>query len=839
MKIVGYKRTKLAVVVASLIGSMNLSADEGYILEEIVVYAQKREQSIMEVPIAVSAYDSESLARAQIRDSSELQQLAPSLSVSKTTGSSDTVFSIRGIGTSGNNAGFEQSVGVFIDGVYRGRSGAALTDYIDLAGIEILKGPQGTLFGRNTAAGVINVRTKAPSYENSSNIEVSAGNSGYKQFKASSTGPLIEDRLAYRLSGSWQEQEGIYDDIVDGEDIGDKDRSSVRAQFLWDINDSASLRIIADYTEIDEVCCTAAPLFYGPSTQLLQVTSGEKFLSATPSTYAGDSGTSPSPFDRDVALNADTKETLRDWGISAELEWDFGETALTVISAYRVSDNENVIDADYSAADLITRKNIVDIEETSVEIRWASTGSNEIDWMVGSYFFDQSIDLKSPISIGVDAYGYFDALSGIAANEILGAAVSPAQIPNLISTLESSLGGNYYSVGDFVNTESDYSAQSFAVFGHGTWNINDKLSLSLGIRYSDEEKDADYEGIQNSQFDALSASDIFTGFSTSSDPVIAALAPAVISPDGTTGAQALTAITQRFQFGAPYDAFESEYEDDNISGAVSVNYIWGEELSSYARFARGYKAGGLSLDRTAGGQSPGNPTADPKAPIFESETLNSFEIGLKASLLDGKLTLNSAVFLQEMDDFQFQEFTGTGFTVQNAAKVEGKGIELDYAFMPNEHWLISGGITFQDIVYDEFETGPTTRAQRVAGLRYQDLSGKSVPFTSKVSHSGSFSYRNSLTDSVEWSAGVSYSYRTEYQTEPSGESILEQDSSVVVNVVTSIEDTGGFWAVDFWGKNVTDEELYMAGLNTPFQEGSYNAYLNSAPTWGVTLRLNM
>ena len=202
MKGMTFKPQQLSIAIALSLGVSTplLAQEDAFAIEEITVYAQKREQSIMEVPVAVSTYGSEQIEQAQIRDASDLQQLAPSLSVNTSSGSSDTSFTIRGIGTAGNNAGLEQSVGVFIDGIYRGRSGAALTDYVDIVGVEILKGPQGTLFGRNTSAGVVSVRTAQPEYETSGSLEIGVGNDGYRQVKGSVTGGLVEDTLAYRLS---------------------------------------------------------------------------------------------------------------------------------------------------------------------------------------------------------------------------------------------------------------------------------------------------------------------------------------------------------------------------------------------------------------------------------------------------------------------------------------------------------------------------------------------------------------------------------------------------------------------------------------------------------------
>ena len=853
MKGKAFKPSLLSLAIAVTLGANThvFAAEESFAIEEITVYAQKREQSIMEVPIAVSAYGAEQLEKAQIRDASDLQQLAPSLSVNTSSGSSDTSFTIRGIGTSGNNAGLEQSVGVFIDGVYRGRSGAALTDYVDIAGIEILKGPQGTLFGRNTSAGVINVRTAKPEYETSGSLEASLGNDGYKQFKGAVTGALVEDSLAYRLSGTWQEKDGVYDNELLDEDIGDRDRYTLRGQILWDINEDASLRVIADYTDIDEKCCTASPIFYGPATLLGAAATGSPLLPyQAGNSYAGTSGGFADTFDRKLLLNDPHEETLKDWGLSGELNWDFDSMALTVIAAYRESDNSNTIDADFSSLDLISRTNVIDTQETSIEIRLASTGSNTVDWTAGFFYFNQDIDHESPIPFGADLKDHFDILSAAGVDELSGGLTNlVGQGSGLISFLESASGDSYYAEDDYTNSIVDYNAESYAIFGQATWNVSDALSLTLGLRYSEEEKTADYHNDQVNPYSDLTGLQLATMFAThvptnvaegminaiATIPDLGGLDPSLA---GVSGAQALAGAAQGIQFGLPYVDTKSKFDDDDLSVALSANYVWNDDLSTYVRFAQGFKSGGLNLDRSAPGQTNGNSATDPNAPIFDSETVDSFEIGFKSRWLDNTLQLNGAVFYQEMDDFQFQEFTGTGFLVQNAAKVVGKGFEVDYLWQPNEHWVLSGGLTLQDIQYKDFDTAPTTLGQSEAGDAFQDLDGEPVIYTSDVSYSGTITYTNNLTDNLLWTLGTSYNYRTEYQTDESNDPLVEQDDSIVVNMFVTIAPEDDSWAIDLWGKNITDEELYMVGFGTTFQAGSYSAYLNAPPTYGITGRYN-
>jgi len=831
MKQLRFKPSRLALCVAlaaNTVATGVYASEPAFTLEEIVVYAQKREQSIMDVPIAVSTYSSDTIQQAQIRDASDLQQLAPSLSVNTSSGSSDTSFTIRGIGTAGNNAGFEQSVGVFIDGVYRGRSGSALTDYVDIEAVEILKGPQGTLFGRNTSAGVINVRTKKPSYESSGSLSASLANEGYQQFKGSSTGALVDDVLAYRVSGSWQQRDGIYDNITTGEDINDRDRHTLRGQLLWDINEDASLRIIGDYSKSDEKCCAATAVFYGDGVDNVKSISSASFLDSTPGSYQGHEGGYVDTYARKIALNSDVKETLTDWGLSGELNWDFEDTALTAIASYRVSDNFNAIDADFGPADILSRETTQNIDETSLEIRWASTGANTLDWTAGFYYFNQNIDYNSPIGFGADTQAYLDVYSAQILDNFIGI---PGFAPGIISTLEDTIGEDFYAADHYDNTHSDYNAESVALFGQTTWNVDDKLSLTLGLRYSKEDKTSAYHNQADHPYAALTGAEIDAALLASSDPVIGLIT-------GIAGTSALTELAQAMQLGLPYDDFSSDYDDNDLSGTISANYNWSEELSSYARLAKGYKAGGLNQDRSAGNQQPGSRTPDPSAPVFAPETVNSLEFGLKSRWLDHRLQLNAAVFYQQMDDFQFQAFTGTGFVVQNAAKVNGKGIELDYSFKPNAHWLFSGGLTLQNIEYGEFESGPITLAQDDADIEFQDLSGAKVINTSDISYSGNITYKQPIGNGLKWLIATNYSYRSEYFTHESNEPILEQDPTFTVNLVTTLAAADDQWAIDLWGKNITDEEQSYVGFETTFQPASYSTYINAGPTWGVTGRLN-
>ncbi|MCV6613806.1 MAG: TonB-dependent receptor, partial [Cellvibrionaceae bacterium] len=834
--------TLLAAAIAMAVAAPSF-AQNTVELEEVVVYAQKREQSILEVPVSVSSYGAEALDQAKVRDMNDLTQIAPSVSIDNSTGASDTSIYIRGMGTSGNNAGFEQSVGIFIDGVYRGRPGSAMNDYVDVEGIEVLKGPQGTLFGRNTSAGVVSVRTAAPSHEAGGTAEVSIGNYGFKQVRASVTGPLIEDKLAGRLSGSWHERDGFMENPFTGAEAQDRDRYSLRGQLLWDLNDDATLRIIADKSHSDESCCAATPLLYGPAQAAIDLVDGPKF-SRLPANLYPYSGLPNSQlrdvFDRKYAANVPYLDKIDDWGISAELNWDFGETALTVIASSRNFENFQQLDADHNSADILTRIQNFDNDEKSLEIRWASTGANTIDWTVGAYFFDQTIDFSSPLPFGEDLREYADTL----ARQLSATPGNPAGVP-LVSVVElgQALFGNVplNKIGDYYfgsegdgGASNDYSAESMAFFGQATWNINEDLSLTLGLRYSDEEKDALYTSQHVNPFaelpleevrDAMIAAGIFgaQGLQAGVTPEMArgavaqALAAAAAGiPQAVSDIQAATTaaygIRQNLQLVVPWDDFNADYADDNISGTISLNYQFSEDMSGYARFARGYKSGGLNMDRAAPLTTPGNHVvSDPSIVVFKPELVDTFELGMKSRLLDNRLNLNAAVFLQELEDYQFQSFTSTGFVVRNAAKTEGKGIELDFAFKPSANWFISGGVVWQDVNYDEFPDGPNTIAQILAQApaNSNDLSGQRVVQSSELSASLMVAYSQPINDELEFNANVSGNYRSDFFRQSSNEPLSEQDISVI-NASIGIGAQDGGWGLEIWGKNLTDDESYAS-----------------------------
>ncbi len=786
------KRASLGLAAVMAFSPSALFAqDGGLVIEEIIVTAQKRVESLADVPVAVSVVSGDTLDRAQIRDVIDLQQLTPSLVINASTGSTNSILSIRGIGTAGNNTGLEQSVGVFIDGVYRGRVGAAMNDLVDVEQIEVLRGPQSTLFGKNTSAGVISVRTRKPEYEFGGSVEVAAGDFGMNQLRGSVTGPIFGESMAFRLSGSYFKQDGYFDDPVDGREYNDRDRLSGRAQLLWDIGDATSLRLIGDYTDTQDSCCQAALEFAGGTSAISALLGGPgsvPVISGPADAFSYSAASTP-------GLGFDNG--FIDGGFSAELEHDFSATTLTVIAASRFFETNPIIDSDFQRMDLLTgRVQRQDLEESSFEIRLASNNDSDFEWTVGGFLFDQDIQATDDLLLGTDARVFGNLLTQAAT----GGALSFPALEAIFGLPANSI----FAAGTGTRNSFDYRASGFAAFAQGTWHINDQWSVTAGLRYSDEEKDSDAVN------------------SLASEPL-----SNIPLPPPFAGLAAF----QVFPATAPYSV---SFADDNVTGTFNVSYDPNDVVSLYMRYATGFKSGGINLSRNAGASRPGNPTANPDNAKFDSETVDSFELGLKARLAGGRANVNLAAFSQTLEDFQANSFDGLSFTVRNAAEVESSGLEIDYDWLVTENLRFSGGATFQDMSYSSFPGASPTAAQSAVGITSQDLTGRTPNFVSKVIYTGTLAYSRPITESLLFTASTDVRYRSEYHTGQDLDDRTLQDNVWWVNASIGIEPEDGDWGVVLWVKNATDEKVYNIVFDSPFQAGSYHAFVEQPQTSGIT-----
>ncbi|HEX6218352.1 MAG TPA: TonB-dependent receptor plug domain-containing protein, partial [Sphingomicrobium sp.] len=488
--------------------------------QTIVVTAQGRRQLLQDVPLAVQAVGGQQLQNSGATDIRALNQLAPSLLVSSTGSEANGSARIRGIGTVGDNPGLESSVAVFVDGVYRSRSGIGLNELGEVERIEVARGPQGTLFGRNASAGLIHIITRRPEYEFGGMVELTYGNYDHIRGQAGLTGPIGES-LAFRLDAVYVRRDGFYD-VVNAaggteSDVNDRNRIFTRGQLLFEPNDALSVRLIADFSTRDESCCGAV---YIQTRETFDPTPGQPGDFATaPSNRIIDVLTSlggfiPSvgdPFNRQLAITPGRtyEGETTDWGASLHIDYDFGGATLTSITAYRDYINYFPSDTDYTNVDILFRADddnaFREFNTFTQEVRLqGSAFGGLLDWLVGGYYANEDLHVRDNITFG-SQYGAFAACRLIATINPAAVLRNPANVGCLSPTGRAVLTGAFGAAAPIIlggidrlstvnNVGDNFSnyfqdSTNWAVFTHNIFNITDTLSLTVGLRYTSENKD--------------------------------------------------------------------------------------------------------------------------------------------------------------------------------------------------------------------------------------------------------------------------------------------------------------------------------------------------------------
>ena len=367
---------------------------------EIVVTATKREQTLQDVPVAVSVTTAATLERAQIRDIKDLTTVVPSLRVTERQNSTNTNFLIRGFGNGANNAGIEPSVGVFVDGVYRSRSAAQIGDFPDVQRIEVLRGPQSTLFGKNASAGVISIVTALPKFTFGGNVEASYGNYNALVLKGVVTGPLSET-VAASIAAGYNKRDGYTRNLATGNKSSDRNRWFMRGQLLFAPDNGLKVRLIGDYGKIDEFCCGVFNVVQGMRTGML----------ISPP-ISGRVNTPAQLFDNAVYTNFDSTNKVENYGVSGQIDYEFGPMTLTSITAYRRGKTKLNFDTDFTSADLLRGANIgfTDLKTFTQEIRLQANFVDRINVLVGGFYFNEKVAQGTRVEWGANARAYANTL---------------------------------------------------------------------------------------------------------------------------------------------------------------------------------------------------------------------------------------------------------------------------------------------------------------------------------------------------------------------------------------------------------------------------------------------
>jgi iron complex outermembrane recepter protein len=548
--------------------------DEG---NDIIVTAGKRETTLQETPIAVSVTSAAAIERAQVRDLLDIQTLVPSLRVGQLQSSANTNFIIRGFGNGANNAGIEPSVGVFIDGVYRSRSAAQIGDLPDVQRVEVLRGPQSTLFGKNASAGIISIVTREPQFEFGGSAELSYGNFNAILARANVTGPITET-IAFSLGANYNSRDGYVSDIARDAESNERNRWGVRASLLFEPSEDFKLRLIADYDSIDEVCCAVVNVVAGPT------------AGAITSPLLGGLIVANQPLALTQATNLDSVNDIQNYGFSAQANWSMGALDVTVIGAYRAVRSFTNQDSDFTSADIIgDNRSNTDIDTYTLEARVASDFDGPFNFLVGGFYFTEDINVQSQLLFGTDFRNYVNLLSGggYIANEATLRALNliPATVPAFGST----------GLGRFENY--DYSNTAYSLFGQLDFEPIDGLVLSVGGNYTNDRKQA---ATNSRTTDTFSTIDLVqtganAGFlpAARNQPCGGTTVTPGVNCNPFLGFRPLQFLPGFLNY--PNAVEDGRTRDSEFTYTIRLAYEINDNLNVYATYATGFKASSINL----------------------------------------------------------------------------------------------------------------------------------------------------------------------------------------------------------------------------------------------------
>lgn len=864
---------------------------------EVVITAQGRAQVLADVPLAVSAISAETLQQSGANDIRQLNQVAPSLLVSSTGSEANGSARIRGIGTVGDNPGLESSVAVFIDGVYRSRSGIGLNELGEIDRIEVLRGPQGTLFGRNASAGLINIVSQAPGPNYSAGAEFTYGN--YEHIRAAGfINVPLGDSLAARVDSVFVRRDGYYQDVVNDRDINDRNRYFVRGQLLFEPSSDLTVRLIGDYTKRNENCCAATyvsremnPFIGGlndpAQNNIVRVLQG---LGQPAAAFT-------EGYSRDVYVTPGRSYFGRteDWGASLQVDWDLGGAKLTSITGYRDYSSDQGSDTDYSYVDILYRaadgNSSRGFKTFSQELRLQGTAfGDKLDWLIGGYYANEDLEVTDNLRFGRQ-YGRFATCRLVS-----GSALSPLYSPTSAGCLAvrppafgAASPAIYAAIDrlDGINDRGstldryDQNSRNWALFTHNIVHVAKGLDLTLGLRYTNERK----------RFDATFGND-----NVACTQNQAALLPLRPVPALTAVVDGILGLSCQGNSTAELNgvSINDERKEDEFTGTAVISYKPMDDLLLYGSYSRGYKAGGFNLDRSAlkvpilpfGGQAGAQALVGNLQ--FDPEIVNAFEIGLKYST--GPFSLNIAGFRQEFKNFQLNTFNGTVFLVQNingcsadlnggdrdqskfptapnynaAASATGacssgdvtygvlsQGVELEASLVPHRDIRVGLGLTYSETKYREQLVGNASGAPLDQALR--KLPGDNLSNAPEIVATASFAWTPDIGGSgmsglVYFDTRLTDDYNTGSDLFPQ----KEQDSYAIFNARIGLRGRDQLWSIEFWGQNIFNENYTQVAFNSPFQEGAvaapftdpqypggrqlFSAYLAEPRTYGVTLR---
>ncbi|MEH6519541.1 MAG: TonB-dependent receptor [Halioglobus sp.] len=723
---------------------------QAQMLEEVVVTAQKRTESLQDVPISITAISGNKMAENGVFKVEDLQTFTPNLSMTE-TGVSTQIY-IRGIGT-GNNNGFEQSVGTYVDGIYYGRQQLLRMPFLDLERIEVLRGPQSILFGKNSIAGAMSMTTAKPTEELEGKIAANYSPDGdITEFTGVISGPLTND-LSGRLVARKYDEKGWMKNTLTGEDELERDETAIRGALRWEATDNLRIDFKAEWDEFNT---------FGRQIETVQDdpnAAGDTFAQIL--TRLGHPG-AITETRQNNKRQADTGDTSDNevQNYTLNIDYAIGDMTLTAVTGFVTYELDELNDLDFVGAPIIEGIGQEDYDQFSQEIRLVSPGGETIDWIAGVFYQSSELDFEADVNI------FEDSVLGL---------LSPAFGP----ILDTSRNNQYTADSDL-----------WAVFVQATWNFSDFWSLTLGGRYTEEEKDATRE---------MNILDNDTGEITT-DPSAGLLWTALLGVENE-------------QFTG--HSLADSRDESVFTPLVNLQWEASDDMMLYASWSTGFKSGGF--DAVA------NVTSSFE---FEEEEATTYELGAKTTWLDGAAEVNVALFRTEYDDLQVSQFDGDlGFTVGNAKETVVQGIEFDGRWALTENLTMGYGLAYLDHEYKDYTNGNCYNRQEpkdgdvVGGVTLCDYTGKRGQYTPKWTGNLNFTHILPLSGELDLQTGFDLSYKDSQNVHVNLDPQWEVDSLTQMNFRVGLY--GPNWDVAVLAQNLSDEQQFSYVGNTPLSGSTF------------------
>ena len=774
-------------------------------LDTVVVTARRKKEKVEVVPISMTVLDGDQLAAAGLYRPQDIQERVPGLVVS-VPNPRLTSYTIRGLGSSSANDGLESSVGLFLDGVYLGRQGLSVFDLVDLERVEVLRGPQGTLFGKNTTAGAFNIVTKAPTPEFEARAEGSVGNLGYRQWRGSINGGLIGETLSGRLTGYLTRRDGSIENLHDDRTFQNQNKGGLRGQLLWAQSENFSSRLIYEYADAHEDCCVFLLTSYREAIQQRDA-------------YIEYQREPVNPYARQVQYDSQVSIEMHQKAVSNEINWSFGDggaTTLTSISAWRdwrfVPYND-----DATSRELVPLSgSINNHQQWSQELRLARQ-QGDVDLVGGLFLIEQRLVALDRFVVGKDLIPW--AFGGIL-RDVTGLPLTQSNSGLLFDLIAP--GEN--AAGTANLTRGEQTSRSGALFGSLDWHLRPRFDATFGLRYTRELKKG---SVVRTRTASNTGGTVDPNDPASLPQLPGALFAALGLPDPRN--YTLGLILDQV-IGAPYSRATS-YDEGQFSGQFALGYQWTPAVRSYLSIGHGYKAGGINLGVTGASVKE----------TFEPETATSFELGLKSQFFRRRLGLNLAAYHSIVRNYQALTFDNeptlfpnpAQVNLLNVGKVRLQGLELEGRARPWSWLSLRAGGSYGRAVTVDFKNAPDEDARTST----KDLSGKRLYNAPIITATGGIEVTRALADNVEAYGAFDTSYRSDYYgtvERGRGSDIAAYSLS---NLRLGLKHARGV-EVSAWVRNLFNED-YIAAINPIYGVGDYGAVVGDQRTYGLSARLEL